>query len=227
MCRSPATASPAEDPKLRSSATRTAGVHFSGRRITGSASCPRTAAMPMPVQRRAGQRGLFVPPAFLAAIKAAKGIGQGAAMPAPHPTTSPAGTESGSLRPSASVESCSRTATALPNPTAPANPSAATRSAVFSFTPAMTSRVTKGVRRTFPAKNSAVTADAVQRHGRDQGRRPGRTQPVARLGARRSRTHRQKQASHHALASGIPLHDPGEPRAGRCVQRPALVRVGP
>ena len=145
MYRSPARASPAEDPKLKSSATRTAGVHLSRRRITGSASCPRTAAMPMPVQRRAGQRGPLVPSAFVAATKAAKGIGQGAAMPAPHPTTSPAGTVSGSLRPSASVGSCSRTATALANPTAPANPSAATRSAVFSFTPAMTSRVTRGV----------------------------------------------------------------------------------
>ena len=143
--RSPATASPAEDPKLKSSATRTAGVHLSGRRITGSASCPRTAAMPMPVHRRAGQRGPPVPPAFLAATKAAKGIGQGAAMPAPHPTTSPAGTESGSLRPSASVGNCSRIATTLANPTAPANPRAATRSAVFSVTPAMTSSVTWGV----------------------------------------------------------------------------------
>lgn len=61
-------------------------------------------------------------------------------MPAPHPTTSPAGTESGSLRPSASVGSCSRIATTLANPTAPANPSAATRSAMFSFAVVMTSK---------------------------------------------------------------------------------------
>lgn len=90
--------------------------------------------MPRPVHRRHGQRRLLPDPAFVEANKAATGIGQGAAIPAPNPTKSPAGTERGIFRPIAAAGSSSRMATALANPTAPANPSAASRSAVFSTT---------------------------------------------------------------------------------------------
>ena len=90
--------------------------------------------MPRPVHRRPGQRGPLPDLAFIEATNAATGIGQGAEIPTPNPTTSPVGTERGIFRPSAAAGRSSRSATALANPTAPANPSAATRSAVDSAT---------------------------------------------------------------------------------------------
>jgi hypothetical protein len=58
-------------------------------------------------------------------MTAATGIGHGAATPTPQPATSPADTDSGTLMPKGWPGSCSRTATALPNPAAPANASVA------------------------------------------------------------------------------------------------------
>ncbi len=59
--------------------------------------------MPRPVHRRLGQRRLLPDLAFVEANKAATGIGQGAAIPAPNPTNSPEGTERGILTPIAAA----------------------------------------------------------------------------------------------------------------------------
>ena len=58
-----------------------------------------------------------------AAMTAVAGIGQGAATPAPQPTSSPAGTDRGTLMPQGWPGRSSRIATALPTTAAPANAS--------------------------------------------------------------------------------------------------------
>jgi hypothetical protein len=61
-------------------------------------------AMPRPAQRIPGTLLPFAGSAVVAAISAARGIGQGAATPAPQPISSPQGTVIGRLIPNGSPD---------------------------------------------------------------------------------------------------------------------------
>jgi hypothetical protein len=99
-------------------ANRIPTVHAWGRRMTGSTSVPAMQAAPIAQHMTARFRA--DPRRLLAATTAATGIGQGAATPAPHPTRSPTGTESGRRMPNGSPGTLSRIDTMLPSSVAPA-----------------------------------------------------------------------------------------------------------
>ena len=102
-------------------------VQARGRRVTGSTSVPAMQTAPMPAQTKPA-RVPVVTPDRLDTAKAATGIGQGAATPAPQPARSAVRMESGRWIPSGSPGTLFRIDIALPKMVAPANAHAANRS---------------------------------------------------------------------------------------------------
>jgi hypothetical protein len=121
--RNPVTVRAADAAMLEAIASLVAGDDERGRRVTGSMAVPRTQQMPIPAQTAPVSACGRVRWDRAAAMTAAAGIGQGAATPAPQPTSSPAGTDKGMLMPQGWPGRSSRIATALPRTAAPANAS--------------------------------------------------------------------------------------------------------
>ena len=98
-------------------ARRVAGDHNRGRQVTGSMTAPTMHPKPTAAQTAPGRVPSSRCRALAAVMTAATGIGHGAATPAPHPASSPAGTDRGILTPAARRE-----ADHGPPPRCPARP---------------------------------------------------------------------------------------------------------
>jgi len=107
----PAAARSADEVIIMAIEVRVARVQDLGCLVTGSIRCPAMVANPIEAATVAGNE----PPrrARRAATRAVTGMNQGGAIPAPHPTASADGTDSGTVTPNGSPGTLSRTATTL------------------------------------------------------------------------------------------------------------------